>query len=75
MMTSPSAIASPQAAAVVASWAADARVGAATASPVPASLPGVQQFALMPPPARPLIDQQIMEVQERLNERIAQLMI
>ena len=50
-------------------------MGAAAASPVPSSPPGVQQFVLTPPPARSLIDQQIMEVEERLDKRIAQLMM
>ena len=61
---------SPQAAAVAASWAA----AAAASSPVPPTPPGVQQLVLTPPPARSIIDQQIAEVEERLDRRISQLM-
>ena len=70
-----SANVSPQAAAVVAGWKAEAQMGAAAAaSPLPESPPGVEQLVLTPPPARAMIDQQIMDVEERLDKRIADLM-
>ena len=70
-----SATVSPQAAAVAAGWKAEAQMGAAAAaSPLPESPPGVEQFVLTPPPARAMIDQQIMDVEERLDKRIADLM-
>ena len=47
---------------------------AAAASPLAESPPGVEQFVLTPPPARAMIDQQIMDVEERLDKRIADLM-
>ena len=52
---------------------------AAAEAPLPSTPPGMQQdvqmFAMTPQPARSLIDQQIVEVEERLNQRIDKLIV
>ena len=68
------AFVSPQAAAA----AVDALFGeaaiVAAQSPVPPTPPGVPQYALDSPlPARSIIDQQIADVEDRLDRRISQI--